>query len=90
MTTKLPLKDMRAIVNHLYWQEYENYRETHKLDSTPNETTSHARGGVDHIFCNIVRVVDWLRKEELKEQTRQLGFDWDLLKKWLRKKGAAF
>jgi hypothetical protein len=26
------------------------------------ETAAHARGGVDHIFCNIVRVVDWLRK----------------------------
>jgi hypothetical protein len=44
----------------------------------------------DERFCNIVRVVDWLRKEELKEQTRQLGFDWDLLRRWLRKKGVAF
>jgi hypothetical protein len=53
---QFPLKDMRAIVNHLYWEKYENYRETHKLDSNSSKTTSHARGGVDHIFCNIVRV----------------------------------
>jgi hypothetical protein len=57
MTAKVPLKDVRVIVNHLYWEEYENYRETHKLDSNPNETTSHARGGVDHISCNIVHLL---------------------------------
>lgn len=62
ITAKFPLKDMRVIVNRLYWEEYENDRETHKLGSTLNETTSHARGEVDHIFCNIVRAVDWLRK----------------------------